>query len=167
MTTLTARLFSMASSLGRPFIVLGTVVAALTVNLLILAIGTACGADFTYFQSGSSMTVDAVAVTILTVFPLSVGLTFVAWVSPKWPWLLRFAMVAGPALALGTIAVMTLPTAFDTRSKAFLVLMHIALAVVTVAGLRILAVRSGRQLPSPAPVTAALDEASTHSGVGD
>ena len=53
------------------------------------------------------------------------------------------ALFVAPAIALATIAVMTLPAGFDVTSTITLALCHLALVPTTVLGL--LALRAGRR----------------------
>lgn len=124
---------------NRYAVIIIAIVLALAVNLVIYAIGRAAGGAFTYTQSGKTSTVDAVAVTFLSVGPLAVGLTLVAILSRRWPVLINAAKIASPALALATIALMTIPAHFDTTSTMFLATMHLTLIPVSVLALTALA----------------------------
>ncbi|MEP6482027.1 MAG: DUF6069 family protein [Rhodoglobus sp.] len=119
----------------RPLIVIGTVIVSVVVNLIIYAVGRAAGGDFRFTNGGASMEVDALTVVGFTIVPLILGMTAAALLSLKWRWVTAVALVVGPALALGSIAVMTLPTDFDAASKATLALCHVALVPVMVTGL--------------------------------
>lgn len=126
---------SAISSLRRPGIVGIAAVVALAANLAIYGIGRAAGGTFSYTQSGNRSTVDAVAVTIMSVGPLTVGLGVLAWLAPRWPALIRAGKIAVPVLALGTIALMTVPAHFDTTSTMFLSGMHVALIPISLHAL--------------------------------
>lgn len=116
-------------------VIIIAIVCALAVNLVIYATGRAAGGSFTYTQSGRTSTVDAVAVAFLSVGPLTVGLALVALLSQQWPVLINAAKVASPALALVTIALMTIPADFDTTSTLFLATMHLTLISVSLIAL--------------------------------
>jgi RsiW-degrading membrane proteinase PrsW (M82 family) len=120
-------------------VIIIAIVLALAVNLVIYAIGRAAGGAFTYTQSGRTSTVDAVAITFLSTGPLTVGLTLVAILSRRWPVLINAAKIASPALALATIALMTIPAHFDTTSTMFLASMHLTLIPISVLALTALA----------------------------
>ena len=124
---------------GRAVVVAGTVLAATVVNLVILAVGRSAGGDFEFTSGDDRLTVGADGVAMLTIIPLLVGMTLAAVLSLRWPAVLRIGMFVGPALALATIAFMTISADLDTTSTIFLSLMHIALVPVTVLGLRALA----------------------------
>jgi hypothetical protein len=113
----------------------GTIMAALTLNLVLYAVGRARGGQFTYAQNGAATTVDPLAITIMTVLPLATGLSLVAWLSPKWPPLLTVAKFVVPVVAIGTIGLMTIPAHFDTTSTLFLATMHLALIPATLLAL--------------------------------
>jgi hypothetical protein len=120
-------------------VIIIAVVLALAVNLVIYAIGRAAGGAFTYTQSGKTSTVDAVAITFLSTGPLTVGLTLVAILARRWPVLINAAKIASPALALATIALMTIPAHFETTSTMFLASMHLMLIPISVLALTALA----------------------------
>jgi RsiW-degrading membrane proteinase PrsW (M82 family) len=120
-------------------VIIIAIVLTLAVNLVIYAIGRAAGGAFTYTQSGKTSTVDAVAITFLSTGPLTVGLTLVAILSRRWPVLINAAKIASPALALATIALMTIPAHFDTTSTMFLASMHLTLIPISVLALTALA----------------------------
>jgi hypothetical protein len=124
---------------GRAQVIVCAVIAALAVNLGIYAIGRAAGASFSYTQSGTTTSVDALAVTVMTAGPLAVGLVLVALLSRRWPRLNHAARLVAPALALATIALMTVPAGFDTTSRYFLSCMHVVLVPVSLIALTALA----------------------------
>lgn len=125
----------------RRAVVIIAIVCALAVNLTIYAIGRAAGGSFIYTQAGAKITVDPLAITFMTVLPLAVGLTLVAWLSRRWPLLITAAKIIGPALALATVALMTVPAHFDGTSTLFLSSMHLALVPITLLSLSMLARR--------------------------
>jgi Family of unknown function (DUF6069) len=139
MPTATERLPRPPAFTTRLKVVVLTVVAVLAVNLLIYAVGRIGGGAFAYQQSGTSARVDAVAVTILSVVPLTIGLTLVAWLSPRWPKLITTAKIVAPVLAVGTIGLMTIPAHFDTTSTLTLTTMHLALIPAALLALTALA----------------------------
>jgi hypothetical protein len=135
MTTATQR-FTRSEDLANRLIVIATAVAGvLAFNLLIYVMGLAFGGASTYVQSGKATRVDALAVTLLTVGPLTTGLTLVTWLSRKWPVLIATSKVIGPLLAVATIGMMTIPAHFDTTSTIILATMHIALIPATLLAL--------------------------------
>ncbi|SBT43145.1 DUF6069 family protein [Micromonospora auratinigra] len=106
---------------------------AVAVNLILYGVGRAVGGTFRFTTSGGPAEVDAVTVAGFSAVPLLVGLTAVALLAPRAAWVVRVALVVGPLLAIGTIALMTLPTDFDTASKATLALCHLTLVPITIA----------------------------------
>lgn len=67
-----------------------------------------------------------------SVVPLLIGLTAVAVLAPLGGWVVRIAYFAGPALAVGTIVVMTLPADFDTTSTVTLAVCHLTLVPIII-----------------------------------
>lgn len=122
----------------------------LLTNLAIYAIGRAFGGAFTYRQNGTTVRVDAVAITILSLVPLATGLALIAALSRTWPTAIRVARIAAPILAVVTIAVMTIPAGFDTTSTISLTAMHLATIPAALVALRTLAEQPGRG-KQPAP----------------
>jgi hypothetical protein len=116
-------------------IVVATVAGALVLNLVIYALGRAAGGEFRFTGSGQPAEVDAITVASFTVLPLLLGMTVVAALVRIWPWVVPAAMVVAPAIALGTILVMTIPVDLDDISTVTLALCHVALVPVAVAGL--------------------------------
>jgi hypothetical protein len=132
---------------GRARVIVLAVIAALGVNLIIYAIGRAAGATFSYTQSGTRTSVDALAVTVMTAGPLTLGLAFVALLSRRWPRLNQVAKVVAPVFALATIALMTVPADFDTTSTYCLSCMHVALVPISLIALTTLAHTDSRARP--------------------
>lgn len=130
MTTATAA----RAAIGRPLIVVGTVLVAVVVNLIIYSIGRLAGGDFRFTNAGASLEVDPLTLVGFTIVPLTIGMTAAALLV-RWPWTTTAALVIGPVLALGSIAGMTLPTDFDVTSKVTLALCHAALVPVMIVGL--------------------------------
>jgi len=119
-----------------------TAVGVLACNLLLYATGRAFGAGFTYAHDGKAIRVDAAAIAFMSVIPLTVGLTVVAWLSRTWPVLITTAKVAIAVLAIATIGLMTIPAGFDTTSTLFLAATHITLVPASVLALTALDPRS-------------------------
>lgn len=118
---------------SRTTVIGAALLAALAINLALYGIGRAAGGHFTYQQSGKHMRVDVPSVLIMSLGPLLVGLLLVAWIGPKTT---RAARIVVPILAVGTIALMTLPAHFDTTSTVFLSCMHLALIPIALFAIR-------------------------------
>ncbi|MFJ8582801.1 DUF6069 family protein [Micromonospora sp. NPDC093277] len=128
-------------------------VTAVAVNLVVYSVGRAAGGTFQFTSSSGPAEVDAVTIAGFTAVPLLVGLAAVALLAPFAAWVVRAALVVGPVLAVGTVALMTLPTDLDTASKAALALCHLALIPITIAavvaiGRRAQAIRATRAIPT-------------------
>ena len=120
-------------------VVSGAVLVAVVVNLTIYVLGRAVGATFELTVAGDGRsTVDAATVAGFTAVPLLVGLGLAALLGPRWSWVYPTAFVVGPALAVATILVMTVPADLDTASTITLACMHLALVPVVVLALRAL-----------------------------
>lgn len=130
MTTITPYRRAFVTPLRRLVTVGIAVAVALGVNLALYGIGRAAGGHFAYTQSGRPNTVDAASVAIMSIGPLAVGLAAVAGLAPRWPALITAARIVAPILALGTIALMTLPAHFDPTSTVILSCMHSALVPI-------------------------------------
>jgi hypothetical protein len=107
-------------------LVAAALAALLLTNLAVYGIGRALGGAFVYRQDGLDVRVESVAVTLLTLGPLTSALIVVALLARKWPAVISVARIAGPALAVLTIGVMTIPAGFDTTSAVCLAVMHLA-----------------------------------------
>ena len=118
--------------LSRPAIVAVSVLGAVLLNLLVYAAGRAAGGTFRFTAANGPSEVDAVTVAGFSAVPLLIGLTAVALLSRFGDWVTKAALVIGPLLALGTIALMTLPADFDGVSKTTLALCHVMLVPITV-----------------------------------
>lgn len=129
------------SRLSRVAVVALGGVTAVVVNLVFYSVGRAAGGTFQFTSSSGPAEVDAVTVAGFSAIPLLIGLAVVALLAPLAAWVIRAALVVGPVLAVGTIALMTLPTDFDTASKATLALCHLTLVPITIAAV----VAIGRQ----------------------
>lgn len=141
MATATDHLTRPTTPRSRATLVAFAVVGALALNLLIYVVGRACGVTFTYTQSAKPTNVDAVAVTVLSVIPLTIGLTLVALLARRWPALIAPAKVVAAVLAVGTIGLMTIPAGFGVTSALFLATMHLTLGAAAVLALGALAPR--------------------------
>ena len=111
----------------RAQIVAVAVAVAVAVNLLIYAMGHLAGASYELTRSGVPMRVTAGTVAGFTATPLAVGLLVAAALGHRWPRFLPIAHVAVPALAIGTILVMTVPADLDTPSTIALAASHLTL----------------------------------------
>lgn len=121
---------------GRGSAVIATSVGvAVLVNLTIYLAGRAAGGSFTFAQQGQTMQVDAPTVAGFTVLPLAAGLVLMAFVGRRRPALFQVAMIGAPALAVATIAIMTLPAKFDAVSTLTLALCHLTLVPISVISL--------------------------------
>ena len=125
---------------GRPTIVVGSVLAALIANLVLWLVGLLCGGSFEHTDAGTIASAAPGGVVLMTVVPLTVGLTVAALLSLWWNPIVRIAQVVGALLPLATIAG-TVSADFDGPSTATLVLMHIVIAVAAVLGLEKMRVR--------------------------
>jgi hypothetical protein len=114
-------------------------VGVLACNLLLYAVGRACGGTFTCAKNGTTVRVDAAAVAIMSVVPLTIGLALAAWLSRTWPPVTAVAKGVAAILAVATIGLMTIPAGFDTTSTLFLSTMHLALVPAAVLALGALA----------------------------
>ena len=122
------------------------VAAAVVINLLVYAVGRAAGGSFTFTSQGRPAEVDAATVAGFSAVPLLGGLVAVLLLARLGTWVTTAALIAAPVLALGTIAVMTLPADFDAISTVTLALCHVTLAPIAV-----LAVRRLRPAPVAVP----------------
>ena len=109
---------------------------AVVVNLILYGVGRAAGGDFSFTSPSGPATVDAATVAGFSAVPLVLGLVVVALLVRLGSWVTRAALIAGPLLAIGTIAVMTLPTDLDAASKVTLALCHLTLVPVIVVAVR-------------------------------
>ncbi|BBH69221.1 hypothetical protein ACTI_59060 [Actinoplanes sp. OR16] len=118
---------------------------AVLVNLVVYLLGRAAGGSFVFTAAQGPAEVDAVTVAGFSAVPLATGLTVVALPARRLPWVTRAGVVAGSLLAIGTIAVMTLPADFDTVSTITLALCHLTLVPILItAGLLLRPGRPGR-----------------------
>ncbi|WP_306361374.1 DUF6069 family protein [Nocardia sp. CC227C] len=125
-------------ALSRPVAVLGTIAAAVLVNLVVWLIGAAAGGSFEMTNEGVAQSVAPGGIVILTVVPMLVGLTAAALLSYKWVGVLRTAGVIGSVLAVATIA-LTVDADFDTASTIALSITHLTLVpalIIATEGMR-------------------------------
>jgi hypothetical protein len=140
---------------NRVQVVAAGVGAAVALNLLLYALGRAAGGTFDFTASGRPATVDGVTVAGFSAVPLLVGLVAVALLAPLGEWVIRTALVVGPVLAIGTIALMTVPTDLDVTSKVTLALCHLVLVPIILVTVRALGRRD--VTPSRAEAKSAAD----------
>jgi hypothetical protein len=126
---------------SRILIIAAGVGAAVVINLILYAVGRAAGGTFRFTSPSGPATVDAVTVAGFSAVPLLIGLVAVALLARFGSWVTRAALIIGPLLALGTIAVMTLPTDLDVTSKVTLALCHVVLVPIVLVAVP----RLGRQ----------------------
>ncbi len=122
----------------RAAIVVAAALAAAVVNLLVYAVGRAAGGTFAFTAAGEPAEVDAVTVAGFSALPLAVGLVVVALLARR-SWAIRTALIAGPALAVLTILIMTIPADLDTTSTVALALCHLTLVPIMIVAIRRLA----------------------------
>jgi hypothetical protein len=132
----------------RAGVVAVAVAAAVVVNLLVYALGRAAGGTFRFTSAGAPAEVDAATVAGFSAGPLLLGLTAVALLAPRFAWVPRAALVAGPVLAVATILAMTVPADLDATSTVTLALCHLTLVPIIVLAVRALA--SGARTAVPA-----------------
>jgi hypothetical protein len=128
---------------SRLLVIAAAVGAAVGINLILYAVGRAAGGTFRFTSSSGPAYVDGATVAGFSAVPLLVGLVAVALLSPLGGWVIRTALVVGPLLAIGTIALMTVPTDLDVTSKVTLALCHVALVPVILVAVRALGRRTG------------------------
>jgi hypothetical protein len=109
--------------------------SALTVNLVLYAIGKAAGGAFSYRQARTPATVDPSAITILTLTSMGLGLGIALAALRRWPRILLSLQVGATVIGVGSIAVMTIPAHFDTTSTLFLAAMHLSAIPIAVTTL--------------------------------
>lgn len=122
------------------------VTAAVVLNLAVYAIGRAAGATYRFTSRGEPAEVDALTVAGFSAFPLLIGLTAVALLAPRAGWVSTAALIAGPALAVVTVPLMTVPADFDTASTVALAMCHLMLVPVIV--IAVLRMRTPRPVPA-------------------
>lgn len=123
---------------------------AVVVNLLVYALGRAAGGGFQFLAGGVPAEVDARTVAGFSAVPLLAGLTAVALLAPRFPWVSRAALIVGPVLAVGTVLLMTLPADLDEISTVTLAACHLTLVPIIVLAVRALSRRRGAPAAQPA-----------------
>jgi hypothetical protein len=123
-----------AFSLSRPMAVLVPVVVALVANVALWLVGLAAGGSFEVTNGDTVESAAPGGVLVMTVVPLTLGMSLAALLSLRWFGIIRVAEVVGAVAALGTIA-STIVADFDTPSTITLSLMHVVIALVVVTGL--------------------------------
>jgi hypothetical protein len=115
---------------NRLLVIAAGVGSAVVINLILYALGRAAGGTFHFTSSSGPAIVDGLTVAAFSAVPLLLGLVAVALLARFGDWVIRTALVLGPLLAIGTIAVMTVPTDLDVTSKVTLAICHIVLVPV-------------------------------------
>jgi hypothetical protein len=126
---------------GRATVVIAAALAAAVVNLLVYAVGRAVGGTFQFTSAGQAAEVNAVTVAGFSALPLAVGLVVVALLA-RHAWAIRTALIVGPALAVLTILIMTIPADLDTKSTITLAVCHLTLVPIMIVAIRRLAARA-------------------------
>ncbi|WP_349876601.1 DUF6069 family protein [Micromonospora sp. HUAS YX12] len=137
------------ADLSRTAVVALATAVAVVVNLIVYAIGRAAGGSFLFTADGRQVEVDAVTVAGFSALPLALGLTAVALLASRFAWVVRAALIVGPALAVLTIATMTLPADLDTTSTITLAVCHLTLAPIIVVAVTALSRRARRATAGP------------------
>lgn len=117
-------------------VVIAAVATAVAINLLIYAVGRLAGGDFSFTQDQATAQVDALTVAGFSAIPLGLGLTLVALLVRRIPWITSIAMVIAPVIAIATIAIMTIPVDLDAVSTLTLAACHLTLAPISVIAVR-------------------------------
>lgn len=117
-------------------VVIAAVATAVAINLLIYATGRLAGGDFSFTQDQATAQVDALTVAGFSAIPLGLGLTLVALLVRRIPWITSIAMVIAPVIAIATIAIMTIPVDLDAVSTLTLAACHLTLAPISVIAVR-------------------------------
>ena len=122
----------------RAAVIAAALAGLLITNLALYAVGRALGGAFTYPQNGTTVRVDPLAIALMSLVPLATGLALIAVLSRIWTAAIRIARIAGPTLAVATIALMTIPAGFDTTSTVSLAAMHLMTIPATLIALNAL-----------------------------
>jgi hypothetical protein len=117
-------------------LITGAAGTAVVINLILYGVGRASGGTFRFTSPSGPAMVDGVTVAGFSAVPLLIGLVAVALLARFGTWVTRTALIAGPLLAIGTIAAMTLPTDLDTTSKVTLALCHLTLVPIIIVAVR-------------------------------
>lgn len=127
---------------SRYAVVIIAIVFAQAVNLVIYAIGRAAGGRIQVHAVGQDDHRRCRGDRVPVRRAARGRLGLVASLSRRWPVLNSAAKIASPALALVTIALMTIPADFDTTSTMFLAAMHLMPIPVSLLALTALARRT-------------------------
>ena len=119
------------------------VTTAVVLNVAVHAVGRAAGGSFRFTSPRGPAEVDWVAVAVFSAVPLLLGLVLATVLARRWAWVMPTALVVAPALALVTVALMTVPADLDDVSTMTLAVCHVVLAPVSVLALRALGDRTG------------------------
>lgn len=139
------------AALPTPWIVVGSVAAAVAINLVVYAFGRMLGGTFRFTAAMGSTVVEPLTLIGFTAVPLAIGLAAVA-ITGRWlRWVFPVAMVVAPILELGSIIGMTLPADFDLTSVLTLAACHAMLVPVSLVAISALR----RRVPGTAKVAAA------------
>ncbi|MFG1796801.1 DUF6069 family protein [Nocardia sp. NPDC049149] len=122
---------------NRPIAIVGSVIAAVVVNLIVWQLGEAAGGSFEVVDKGVTSYVGAGGVIFSSAVPLLIGMTLTALISYFWVGVLRVAQIVGSVLAVATIG-LTVAATFDTATTIALSVMHLVLVPVLVIGLEAL-----------------------------
>ena len=102
---------------------------ATVANLIVMAIGGAAGASFTYVDAGVTGDITVTGVMVTSALPVIVGAALAVLIARWWRPTIRIAQVIGVALALLTVgSVLMLDT--DGATQVALSAMHIVVAPV-------------------------------------
>lgn len=139
------------AALPTAWMVVGSVAAAVAINLIIYGIGRMLGGTFRFTAVSGATVVDPLTLIGFTAVPLVIGLAVVAIAGRWWRWVFPVAMVVAPLVEVGSILGMTVPADFDLTSTLTLAACHVALVPVSLVA--ILALRE--RAPRTAKVAAA------------
>lgn len=123
--------------LGRAKSVLATWLVAVSVNVVLFAIGAGAGLDYAVKAGDSVWGVMGVGVVMVSTILLVPGMIIAALLSLRWNRAIRVAQVAGSAASLLSIG-LTFAVGFDTGSAIVLALMHVVAVPILVLGLELI-----------------------------
>ena len=115
---------------------LGGVVAAVVVNLLVLAVGSAVGGELMLVDGGKEHHIVAGGVLFMSVVPYTVGFVLAVLLSYAWTGFLRVAQVVGGAAGFVS-ALGPLTADADLTTRLSLATMHAVLGVVVIVSLEL------------------------------
>jgi hypothetical protein len=124
-------------SLGRWQSVLATTAAAVVGNLAIYLVALIAGGSLEVLDKGTAKPISAIGIVGISALPTAIGVGLVVLLSLRWPAMIRVGQVVGAALPLLTIALAAMADT-DGVTKTALILMHVLMAAVIVAGLELL-----------------------------